>query len=193
MMMNDVNKELRRTKRALWMMKALYFYIMMLYAQMLARVAHEKIIHDSNMFPNPTDKCREVYQHEANIFDDARIRCLKNADKLKDSESRFLAFANPCWMPPVKWMDGKPYYDAEKAVKCIYERMDSLEKRISYLTRLALHAMSGWAMGMSLVNHLDERGSRKKQIAYFMVSQKFENLHKIEKNKWRKEKAESYK
>lgn len=188
-MIDDVNKEFRRTKRALWMMKARFFYIMMLYASMLARIAHEKIIHDSNMFPNPTDKCREVYQHEADIFDNARIRCLKNADKLKYNESGFLAFASPCWMPPVKWMDGKPYYDAEKAVKCIYERMDSLEKRISYLTRLALHALSGWAMGMSMANHYLAKGSRKKQVSYYIFFKKFENLHNIEKDKWRKEKC----
>lgn len=186
--MIDVNKELRRTKRALWMMKARFFYIMMLYASMLARIAHEKIIHDSNMFPNPTEKCREVYQHEADIFDNARIRCLKNADKLKDSKSGFLAFANPCWMPPVKWMDGKPYYDAEKAKECTYERIDRLEKRISYLTRLALHALRGWAMGMSLVNYYHKNGSRKRQVAYYMISEKFANLHNKEKQKWRAEK-----
>jgi len=87
----------------------------------------------------------------------------------------------------------KQNYDAEKAVKCIYERMDSLEKRISYLTRLALHALSGWAIGMSMANAYLSKGSRGKQIKYYMVFEKFENLHNIEKNKWRKEKAESYK
>lgn len=78
----------------------------------------------------------------------------------------------------------------EKAFPIIDERtfdeaVNEILEENAYLRRLALHALSGWAMGMSIVNHLDERGSRKKQIAYFMVSKKFENLHNIAKQKWR--------
>ncbi len=83
--------------------------------------------------------------------------------------------------------------DFQDLVQTQYEKIQlekenrRLQKENVYLRRLALHALSAWAIGMSLVNHLDERGSRKKQIAYFMVSQKFENLHNNEKQKWRKE------
>lgn len=68
------------------------------------------------------------------------------------------------------------------------EAVNEILEENAYLRRLALHALSSWATGMSLINYLDERGSRKKQIAYFMVSQKFENLHNKEKQKWRSEK-----
>lgn len=70
---------------------------------------------------------------------------------------------------------------------------DALRNENAYLRRLALHALSGWAMGMSMANAYLSKGTRKKQIDYFMVFKKFENLHNIEKDKWRKEKAESYK
>lgn len=73
-----------------------------------------------------------------------------------------------------------------------HEKMQECEakdKEIAYLRRIALHALSSWAMGMSLANYYLAKGSRKKQIAYFMVSKKFENLHNIEKDKWRKEKC----
>lgn len=67
--------------------------------------------------------------------------------------------------------------------------MKKYEQINAYLRRLALHALIVYTMGMSLVNYLDPRGTRKKQIAYFIASQKFENLHNIEKDKWRKEKC----
>lgn len=70
---------------------------------------------------------------------------------------------------------------------------DALRNENAYLRRLALHALSGWAIGMSMANAYLSKGTRKKQIEYFMVFKKFENLHNIEKDKWRKEKAESYK
>ena len=75
----------------------------------------------------------------------------------------------------------------------INKELDALRKENAYLRRLALHALSGWANGLSLANAYLPKGTRKKQIDYFMVFKKFENLHKIEKDKWRKEKAESYK
>jgi hypothetical protein len=102
----------------------------------------------------------------------------KLEDAINKVEERELGYYN----------DWKEMFETFSPIKA--ER-DALRKENAYLRRLALHAMSGWAIGMSLVNHLDERGSRKKQIAYFMVSKKFENLHKIEKDKWRKEKERS--
>ena len=70
------------------------------------------------------------------------------------------------------------------------KELDALRKENAYLRRLVAHALSGWAIGMSMAN---AKGSIEKQIKYYMVFKKFENLHNIEKNKWRKEKAESYK
>lgn len=72
-----------------------------------------------------------------------------------------------------------------------HEKMQECEakdKEIAYLRRLALHALSGWAMGLSMANAYLPRGTRKKQFDYFRVFQKFDILHKIEKDKWRKEK-----
>lgn len=60
-----------------------------------------------------------------------------------------------------------------------------LEKERAYFKRLALHALSGWAMGISLANAYLPKGTRQKQIKYFMVFKKFENMHNIEKYKWR--------
>ena len=68
------------------------------------------------------------------------------------------------------------------------KELDALRKENAYLRRLALHALSGWAMGLSMANAYLPRGTRKKQIDYFMVFNKFDILHKIEKDKWRKEK-----
>lgn len=62
-----------------------------------------------------------------------------------------------------------------------------LQKENAYLRRLALHALRGWAIGMSLVNYYHKNGSRKKQVAYYMISEKFANLHNKEKQKWREE------
>lgn len=73
------------------------------------------------------------------------------------------------------------------------KELDALRKENAYLRRLSLHALSGWAIGLSVANAYLSKGSRGKQIKYYMVFKKFENLHKIEKDKWRKEKAESYK
>ena len=81
----------------------------------------------------------------------------------------------------------------EDAISPIKKDRDALRNENAYLRRLALHALSGWAMGMSMANAYLPKGTRKKQIDYFMVFKKFENLHNIEKDKWRKEKAESYK
>lgn len=64
---------------------------------------------------------------------------------------------------------------------------DALRNENAYLRRLALHALSGWAIGISLANSYLPKGTRKKQIKYFMVFKKFENLHNIEKDKWKKE------
>lgn len=78
----------------------------------------------------------------------------------------------------------------EKAFPIIDERtfdeaVNEILEENAYLRRLALHALSSWATVMSVINYLDKSGSRKKQIAYFMVSKKFENLHNIAKQKWR--------
>ena len=73
------------------------------------------------------------------------------------------------------------------------KELDALRKENAYLRRLVAHALSGWAIGMSVANAYLSKGSREKQIKYYMVFKKFENLHNIEKDKWRKEKAESYK
>lgn len=86
--------------------------------------------------------------------------------------------------------DGE-YFEVNQVRKAFAEHkeeLDALRKENAYLRRLALHALSGWAVGMSVINYLDKRGSRKKQIAYFMVSKKFENLHNIAKQKWRDKK-----
>lgn len=67
------------------------------------------------------------------------------------------------------------------------EAVNEILEENAYLRRLALHAMSGWAMGLSMANAYLSKGSRKRQINYFMVFKKFENMHNIEKDKWRKE------
>ena len=88
------------------------------------------------------------------------------------------------------------YDDWEKMFETfspIKKDRDALRNENAYLRRLALHALSCWAIGMSMANAYLPKGTRKKQIDYFMVLKKFENLHNIEKDKWRKEKAESYK
>jgi hypothetical protein len=69
------------------------------------------------------------------------------------------------------------------------EAVNEILEENAYLRRLALHALSGWAMGMSMANHYLAKGSRKKQVAYYIFFKKFENLHNIEKDKWRKEKC----
>lgn len=74
-----------------------------------------------------------------------------------------------------------------ETLSSINAERDALRKENAYLRRLALHALSGWAMGMSVANAYLSKGSRKRQINYFMVFKKFENLHNIEKDKWRKE------
>lgn len=58
----------------------------------------------------------------------------------------------------------------------------------AYLRRLSLHALSGWAMGLSIVNALHENGTKKRQIAYFIKHRNFENMYRKEKDKWRKSK-----
>lgn len=87
--------------------------------------------------------------------------------------------------------DGE-YFEVNQVRKAFAEHkedLDALRKENAYLRRLALHALSGWAMGMSMANHYLAKGSRKKQVAYYIFFKKFENLHNIEKDKWRKEKC----
>lgn len=79
----DAGMRERRLRRALWLLKTRYFLILMAYASDLARVANPSIIHKSNFLQNPTPRCMEEYQHEAELYDNARIKCLKKAEEYK--------------------------------------------------------------------------------------------------------------
>lgn len=116
-------------------------------------------------------KAKMVEKEDGEYFEVNQVR-KAFAEHKEECEQKNLRFYN-------EWKDMFEKFSPNKA------ELDALRKENAYLRRLALHALMGWAMGMSLVNYLDKRGSRKKQIAYFMVSQKFNNLHKIEKDKWR--------
>lgn len=81
--MVDAGIRERRLRRALWLLKARYFWILMVYASDLSKVANPSIIHKSNFLQNPTPRCMEEYQHEAELYDNARIKSLKKAEKYK--------------------------------------------------------------------------------------------------------------
>lgn len=70
----------RRLRRSLCLLKARYFWILMVYAIDLSKVANPSIIHKSNFLGNPTPRCMEEYQHEAELYDNARIKCLKKVE-----------------------------------------------------------------------------------------------------------------
>lgn len=76
-------KQICKTQRALWLLKARYFWILMVYASDLSKVANPSIIHKSNILANPTPRCMEEYQHEAGLYDNARIKCLNKAEEYK--------------------------------------------------------------------------------------------------------------
>ncbi len=79
----DAGMRERRLHRALWLLKNRYFWVLMVYASDLAKVANPSIIHESNFLSNPTPRCMEEYQHEAELYDNARIKCLKKAEEYK--------------------------------------------------------------------------------------------------------------
>lgn len=79
----DTGMRERRLRRALWLMKARYFWILMVYASDLAKVANPSIIHKSNFIENLTPRCMEEYQYDAELYDNARIKCLKKAEEYK--------------------------------------------------------------------------------------------------------------
>lgn len=79
----DAGMRERRLRRALWLLKTRYFWILMVYASDLAKLANPSIIHKSNFLENPTPRCMEEYQHEAELYDNARIKCLKKAEEYK--------------------------------------------------------------------------------------------------------------
>lgn len=79
----DAGMRERRLKRALQLLKTRYFFVLMVYASDLARVANPSIIHKSNFLSNPTPRCMEEYQHEAELYDNARIKCLAKAEEYK--------------------------------------------------------------------------------------------------------------
>jgi hypothetical protein len=79
----DAGMRERRLRRALWLMKTRYFLVLMVYASDLAKVANPSIIHKSNFLENPTPRCMEEYQHEAELYDNARIKCLKKSEEYK--------------------------------------------------------------------------------------------------------------
>lgn len=79
--MVDAGMRERRLRRALWLLKARYFWILMVYASDLAKVANPSIIHKSNFLQNPTPRCMEEYQHEAELYDNARIKSLNKAEE----------------------------------------------------------------------------------------------------------------
>jgi hypothetical protein len=81
--LEDTRLRERRLNRALWLLKTRYFWILMVYASDLAKVANPSIIHKSNFLGNPTPKCMEEYQHEAELYDSARIKCLKKSEEYK--------------------------------------------------------------------------------------------------------------
>ena len=81
--MVDAGMRERRLKRALWLLKTRYFWILMAYASDLAKVANPSIIHKSNFLENPTPICMEEYQHEAELYDNARIKCLNKAEEYR--------------------------------------------------------------------------------------------------------------
>lgn len=61
----DAGMRERRLRRALCLLKARYFWILMAYASDLSKVANPSLIQKSNMLENPTPRCMEEYQHEA--------------------------------------------------------------------------------------------------------------------------------
>ena len=79
----DAGMRERRLRRALWLLKTRYFWILMAYASDLAKVANPSIIQKSNILANPTPRCMEEYQHEADLYDNARIKCLKKSEEYK--------------------------------------------------------------------------------------------------------------
>lgn len=81
--------------------------------------------------------------------------------------------------------DWKKMFESYVPVK---EENERLKEENAYLRRLSLHALSGWAMGLSIVNALHENGTKKRQIAYFIKHRNFENMYRKEKDKWRKSK-----
>lgn len=68
------------------------------------------------------------------------------------------------------------------------EAVNEILEENAYLRRLALHALSAWAISMGLINKLYIKGSEKKFFKYCFVGKKFENLHNIAKQKWRDKK-----
>lgn len=82
--MTKEEKEIFSLRRSLYKLRALFFHSCFINAYDLAQVANEKLIHDSNMFANPTPNNKEYYLKCAELFDNARLKQLEKADIVKN-------------------------------------------------------------------------------------------------------------